>query len=431
MENNKGKAVVIAGAGLCGLSAAYYLCKKGITPVVFSRAKTPGGVFQSVKSGENIFDVYPKNLTFQSPESLKMSRELYPRGIKSKCFRPGFFTEAGLKTYPKNFISAISLLGLSGSLSFLFKKSGNPTRISGKTLEDLAANRVGKELYGLFIKGFLEKMFGSSGKDLSPSLWANLASFMSPIGENGFTKGSGSFYPDKEPLQLIDKLFSSLKRKNVKFIFESSLKETEIARNEVTRILVGSKDYFPCRLVLACPAYNLVNSIVSLIPQNIRDASSGLRSRNLLCANLIVNAQAGPGRGPVLISNPKIDASIVHFFSNTRRKDTRSGITLLYFCETKDGLWGKTDEEIINKALYELKIMNLSEPKLLIKGSVQRFEEVFPVRETGYEDKINLIKNYLGQIKNIHLCELPAVPGLVDYEMASGIEAAKSALKSI
>ncbi len=432
MEKNKDKTIIIAGAGLRGLSAAHYLCKKGVSPVVFSPAKSPGGILQTVKSGENIFDVYPKNLALQSSESLKMSRELYPGGIKTICLRPVFFTEAGFKTYPENLMSAISLLSISGSLSFLFKRFGGPDRggSSENTLEYLAARHIGKGLYGLFFKAFLEKMFGTPCKNLSPFLWADLGSFLVPIEQNGFLSGSNTFYSDEGPLQLTDRLFLSLKRKNTKFIFEAPLKETEISRNTITKILAGTKDYFPDKLILACPVYNFINSIISLIPQNVRDASSSLRARNLLCVNILINAPARAGRGPVFISNPGIDASIAHFFFNTGRNDACSGITLLYFCDSKDELWGKTDEEIINKALYELKTMALAEPKLFIKADVHRFEEALPLYEAGYEDKINVIKNYFNQIRNIRLCDPSPVPGFVDYEMASGIKAAKSAIES-
>ncbi|MCK9555279.1 FAD-dependent oxidoreductase [bacterium] len=433
MEKDKDKTVIIAGAGLRGLSAAYYLCKKGVSPIVFSPAKNPGGILQTVKSGENIFDVYPKNLALQSPESLKMSRDLYPGGIKTISLRPVFFTETGFKTYPENLMSVIKLLGIPGSLSFLLKRFGAPDRRRGSenTLEYLAARHIGERLYGLFIRAFLEKMFGAPCKNLSPFLWANLSSFLVPIEQNGLTSGNNTFYPDKEPLRLTDRLFLYLKRKNTKFIFEAPLKETEISRNTITKIVAGTRDYFPDKLILAYPVHNFINSIISLIPQNVRDASSSLRARNLLCVNILINAPGRAGRGPVFISNPGIGASIAHFFFNAGRNDTCSGITLLYFCDSKDELWDKTDEEITNKALYELKTMALAEPKLFIRADVHRFEEALPVYEAGFEDKINIIKNYFNRIKNIRLCDPSPVPGFVEYEMASGIKAAKSAVESI
>jgi protoporphyrinogen oxidase len=47
MENKEKIKVAIAGAGLTGLTTAFYLKKAGIHFVVFEKAERPGGVIQT------------------------------------------------------------------------------------------------------------------------------------------------------------------------------------------------------------------------------------------------------------------------------------------------------------------------------------------------------------------------------------------------
>ncbi|MDD5644547.1 MAG: NAD(P)-binding protein [bacterium] len=428
MKNKKDNTVLIAGAGLCGLSAAYHLCKKGFAPVIISPREKPGGILGTAEYGANVFDIYPKNLSFRFPESSKILRDLYPKGIKTTDSGFDFFTAKGFKTYPGNLVSAIRLLGVPKCFSLFLKKSADT---GGKnSLEHFESKQCGKGLYALFIKPFLEKVFGAPCGNLTPFLWMESGVFPFSTGPNGFPGGNKPSYPDNGPVPLAEKLFLSLRRKNVKFVFETGPEETEISQNAITRITFGNNDYFPRRMILAYPAHRFIKSVVSLIPQDVRDAAATIRTRNLICAHILINGIPPPRSGPVFISEPGIGASMVHFIC-AGKKSACSGMTLLYFCDSEDALWAKSDEEIINNSVRDLKSIALAEPKLLIGGSIQRFEQALPVRETGYEEKITLIKNYLNRIENMSMCEDLPIPGLADYEISSGVKAAESAIKAM
>jgi protoporphyrinogen/coproporphyrinogen III oxidase len=68
--------VVIVGAGIAGLSAAYELQKRGLSFVILERGPRVGGVIFSEKVGEYTIDGGPDSLLTQKPEAIRLCEEL-------------------------------------------------------------------------------------------------------------------------------------------------------------------------------------------------------------------------------------------------------------------------------------------------------------------------------------------------------------------
>ena len=68
--------VVIVGAGIAGLSAAYELRKRGLSFVILERGPRTGGVIFSEKVGPYTIDGGPDSLLTQKPEAIRLCEEL-------------------------------------------------------------------------------------------------------------------------------------------------------------------------------------------------------------------------------------------------------------------------------------------------------------------------------------------------------------------
>jgi oxygen-dependent protoporphyrinogen oxidase len=68
--------VVVVGAGIAGLSAAYELRKRGLSFVVLERGPRAGGVILSEKVGDYTIDGGPDSLLTQKPEAIRLCQEL-------------------------------------------------------------------------------------------------------------------------------------------------------------------------------------------------------------------------------------------------------------------------------------------------------------------------------------------------------------------
>ncbi len=72
------KKIAIIGAGLTGLTAAYYLQKQGIEVVVYERSERPGGVIRTLREGGFTYEAGPNTGVLGQPEALELIEELAP-----------------------------------------------------------------------------------------------------------------------------------------------------------------------------------------------------------------------------------------------------------------------------------------------------------------------------------------------------------------
>ncbi len=70
------KRIAVIGAGLTGLTTAYYLQKKGIDVTVFEKADRPGGVIHTVQRDGFTFENGPNTGVLGNPETVELIEEL-------------------------------------------------------------------------------------------------------------------------------------------------------------------------------------------------------------------------------------------------------------------------------------------------------------------------------------------------------------------
>lgn len=70
------RPTVILGAGITGLSAAYYLAQKGEPSIVFDPRPRPGGVFETYRGDGYTIDGGPDSFLAAKPEALNLIRQL-------------------------------------------------------------------------------------------------------------------------------------------------------------------------------------------------------------------------------------------------------------------------------------------------------------------------------------------------------------------
>lgn len=68
--------IAVIGAGLTGLTTAYYLKKRGIPVTLFEKSDRPGGVIRSVKQDEFIYENGPSTGVLGSAEAVELLEEL-------------------------------------------------------------------------------------------------------------------------------------------------------------------------------------------------------------------------------------------------------------------------------------------------------------------------------------------------------------------
>src|SRR2546421_8883690 len=85
------KSVAIIGAGITGLTAAFYLTRKGIPVTVYEGSNRVGGVIQSLRQDGYLAEFGPNTILETSP---KIGQLLRDTGLQSRRLDPSPKAEA-------------------------------------------------------------------------------------------------------------------------------------------------------------------------------------------------------------------------------------------------------------------------------------------------------------------------------------------------
>jgi protoporphyrinogen/coproporphyrinogen III oxidase len=150
--------VVVVGAGVSGLAAAYELRKRKRSVVVLEREQRPGGVIVTERVGEFIIDAGPDALLVQKPAAVALCNELGlgDRLFPTKLPRTAFVLRGG-ELHP---LPAASILGFPTRVKPLFKSTlfrlPAKFRMAAEVFVPRAPARDDES-----IAGFVRRRFGS------------------------------------------------------------------------------------------------------------------------------------------------------------------------------------------------------------------------------------------------------------------------------
>jgi len=161
MKNEENIKVAVVGAGLTGLTTAFYLKKAGIPFVVFEKDNRPGGVIQTYHENSFTFEGGPNSGILSKPEVPELLEEL-----KNDCTLEVADETAKARwiwkknrwvPLPSGFISGITtpLFSFSDKLRLVgepFRKKGNNPN---ETLAQLVLRRMGKSFLDYAIDPFI------------------------------------------------------------------------------------------------------------------------------------------------------------------------------------------------------------------------------------------------------------------------------------
>ena len=161
MKNKKNRKVAVVGAGLTGLTTAFYLKKARIPFVVLEKAGRPGGVIQTHHENGFTFEGGPNSGLLSKPETPELLEEL-----KEKCTLEVADETAKARwiwkknrwvPLPSGLISGITtpLFTFSDKLRLLgepFRKKGHDPN---ETLAQLVLRRMGKSFLDYAIDPFI------------------------------------------------------------------------------------------------------------------------------------------------------------------------------------------------------------------------------------------------------------------------------------
>lgn len=442
------KEIIIAGCGPAGLAAGYHLARKGVQPHLFDKDTSVGGLSKTVRWKGNKFNLGEHRFYTKYPEVLKLCKDILPRDLKTKkCISRTYYNNKFLeyKNLYKN-------LGFNKTIPCFL--SYVRTRISRRkreeTFEELITNRFGSKFFEIFLKNYTEKIWGLSCSNISPerrtqgikvfplitAIKNSFENILPSLEETPEIKTAiiEPLYPKKGSGQLYEKIADYIKKRGGKISLNTELKEIEISGNRITKAILNDTEYSPGEFISSIPLNHFIESIASLIPQKVRDAAKKLKFRNLLTIVLIYNKKNLFPDNWIYINNSNVKVARIQNFNNWSKAMTADRnstmLGLEYFCSKNDDTWNSNDDELINLGLEDLEKLNLAKADFFTDGTVYRASDAYPIDNIGYKENLKVVREYLDNIKNLHLAGRAGTFGYnnVSYSIMTGIRSAKNIL---
>lgn len=166
--------VVVVGAGISGLVAAFTLQKQGVDVTVYESDSRPGGVIQSVRADGYLVEVGPNSIQAKTPLLFELSKELGIEAARCEATREAArryivrgSTPVAMPSGPPGFLST-KLFSASGKLRILREPFIRPAPPGAEeSVAEFVRRRLGREMLDYAINPFVAGVYAGDPRELS------------------------------------------------------------------------------------------------------------------------------------------------------------------------------------------------------------------------------------------------------------------------
>ncbi len=189
------KEIVIIGAGLTGLTLAYYLKKAGKSVLIIEQKERTGGVIQSVTENEFTYETGPTTGVIGSLEMAELFEDLQGKctleTANSQAKKRYIWKKSKWEALPSGLVSAVTTPLFT--LADKFRILGEPFRKAGgypdESIAELVKRRLGKSFLDYAVDPFISGVYAGDPQQLItryalPKLYALEKNY------GGFIRGS-------------------------------------------------------------------------------------------------------------------------------------------------------------------------------------------------------------------------------------------------
>lgn len=313
------KDILILGAGLSGLSAAYFLKKKKIRTKIFEKEANPGGLCRSIKKKGFVFDLSGHLLHFRDKSALSLVRKIL-KGNLARHKRDSY-VYAFNKFIPYPFQVNFNYLPKSIAKECLsgFISSRKQNSVKSDNFLQWIHNKFGKGIADLFMIPYNTKLWKTPLDELDYK-WAERFVIIPTVRQvkenlkknrnNHLGYNDYFWYPEKGGIEELIKGLSSM----AGGICTNS-QAVKINLKEKTMVLKDGKKQKFDKLISTIPLPEL-GKIITPLPDDIRRSFKQLKWVSIYNVNLGVKTKTEPPRHWVYFSQKNIPFFRVGFFHN-------------------------------------------------------------------------------------------------------------------
>ena len=443
--------LIIIGAGPAGLTAAYQLSESNKKVLVLEKKSQVGGLAETKVFGPYRYDIGPHRFFTKNKEVYELFLEILGNDAVSVDRKTRILFNNSYFDYPLTPLNALFGLGFSESVfigfSYLFARVKSYLSISKiNNFEDWVVDRFGKKLFNNFFKNYTEKVWGIDCKDIGSDWAAQRIKGLSLSTAIKF-----ALFPNskKRPKTLVDRFYYPRLGAGMlweKFEEHITNKGIEVTKNKKVTAVKKAEDSFSItyedsernktyvetkNVFFSNPLLEFISIYDSDVPQSVIDSAKSLNYRNHVSVHITIDEKLFDDNW-IYIHSPDLDMARISDFTNFSDDMSEAGtypLTLEYFCFEDDDIWNKQNKDIIDFALNELR--NIFDDEFnVIHSEVSRNANAYPVIKTGYQEHIDVIKEWLSGLPNITAIGRSGMfkYNNQDHAMATGLYAARTLL---
>jgi len=422
---SEGETVVVAGAGIAGLAAAYRLQDDGRRPfVVYERARRAGGNSRTMRHGEFRFDLGGHRFYTKKPHVDRLVRELLGDDALTVDRLSRILFNDRFVNYPLSAFNTLRALGPVGAVRAVCDyaamklknlRSGDEPE---ETFEQWAVNRFGDYLYRVYFEVYTRKTWGIPCTELSADFAEQRIkglSFREAVKDALFKKGKDEslvrqfLYPRYGFGQLTDAMAGAVRKPNS---IHTGCEVVEVGHDDgrIASVTIetvdGAVERRPCSaLISSLPISELVKRLRPRAPDAVLRAAEGLRYRDMVILFLTLDVKQVSPDHWVYVPSPDIAFCRLHEPKNWSAEmapPDRTSLVIEYFCQAGDAVWSLDSALLAAEAVEDLARIGLVRPEWVDGHYAVRLRRAYPVYKLGYDEHLQVIGEYLGRFENLH-----------------------------
>lgn len=402
--------VVILGAGISGLSAAYNLSKKDRV-LVLEKENSVGGLSKTLRLKEFYFDIgghrfFTKNKEIESFFLGIMDNKVLE--INRKSF---IYLDGKMVPYPLKFVETLNHLGVKTSFKIAMENILNRFHSRDvKNFEDCIIENFGKTIYKIYFEPYTEKVWGVQPKYISKD-WAseridNL-SLMKTIFHLINTKNRPKTFADRflYPKKGIGSFSERLSQAfNAKIKLNKKISQINHKNGKITSIIVDNKKVNLDYLVSTIPLPVFINLLNPRPPKEVITKANSLKYKDLMLCLLTVDKPKITDSHWIYFPEKKFIFSRIHepknWDSDMAPEDKTSIVMEIHSPKDKN-LWNLNDKDIMERVILDISKTGLLEKKDIVDKKTIRISNAYPFYDMTYKENLSFTLNYLTCFRNL------------------------------
>ncbi|HEX3357005.1 MAG TPA: NAD(P)/FAD-dependent oxidoreductase [Tepidisphaeraceae bacterium] len=416
--------ILIIGAGPAGLTAAYELSRHGHTGTIIEADDVVGGIARTVERDGYRFDIgghrfFTKVVEIEKLWDEMLGEPMLLRPRMSRIYYGGKFYD-----YPLRATNALKNMGLLRATACMmsYAKARVFRNPNPQNYEEWVTNQFGAKLFNMFFRSYTEKVWGipcvqigadwaaQRIKGLSLGAAVRNALFGAKRGEVVTTLIDQFRYPKYGPGQLWENTTKKLQERGWNIRLSTAVVGATRADNRIKSLSVrdrngATEELHASHVFSSMPLRTLLESMTPPPPSDVLNAAKSLKYRDFLTIVLVIDQPDLFPDNWIYIHEPQVKMGRIQNFKNWSPymvpDQSKTCLGLEYFVNQGDELWNSPDDKLIALGWEELNKIGLARGNL-VKGYVVRMPKAYPVYDTGYQERLDKIREWLQTIDNLY-----------------------------